>query len=127
MVLEVRSQECVQRLDPFTGGRHVRLVILSVLRREELQRLDVVPEELLSGALRVIRAYTELALFDLACDGVVMNRMLPPDALGEPFFASRAELEAKRLEEVKDAFAPLPVRAWRPDQESRILQPDWQY
>ena len=71
-------------------------------------RLVVTPERMVIDEAR--RAYTELCLFDLASDGVIMNRMLPEDALGEPFFASRAELEAKRLEEVKDAFAPLPVR-----------------
>jgi arsenite-transporting ATPase len=71
-------------------------------------RLVVTPERMVIDEAR--RAYTELCLFDLACDGVVMNRVLPPDALDEPFFAARAELEARRLEEVNEAFAPLPVR-----------------
>ena len=71
-------------------------------------RLVVTPERIVIDEAR--RAYTELALFDLACDGVVMNRMLPPDALGEPFFAHRAEVEAERLEEVEGAFAPMPIR-----------------
>lgn len=71
-------------------------------------RLVVTPERMVIDEAR--RAYTELSLFDLACDLVVMNRMLPEDALGEPFFAQRAELEAERLEEVKEVFAPMPVR-----------------
>jgi len=71
-------------------------------------RLVVTPERMVIDEAR--RAYTELCLFDLACDTVIMNRMLPDDALDEPFFASRAELETKRLDEVKEAFAPIPVR-----------------
>jgi arsenite-transporting ATPase len=71
-------------------------------------RIVVTPERMVIDEAR--RGYTDLCLFDLACDGVVMNRMLPDDALGEPFFASRAKLQAERLEEVRDAFAPLPVR-----------------
>ncbi len=83
-------------------------------------RLVVTPERMVIDEAR--RAYTELCLFDLACDTVVMNRMLPEDALDEPFFASRAELEAERLGEVQDAFAPLPVRVapLRPDEVSGI-------
>lgn len=71
-------------------------------------RLVVNPERMVIDEAR--RAYTELCLFDLACDLVVMNRMLPERALGEPFFAPRAELEAERLEEVRQVFAPMPVR-----------------
>ena len=71
-------------------------------------RLVVTPERMVIDEAR--RAYTELALFDLACDLVVMNRMLPADALDEAFFAHRAVVEAERLEEVKECFAPMPVR-----------------
>jgi arsenite-transporting ATPase len=55
------------------------------------------------------RAYTQLCLFDLAVDAVVMNRLLPPDAAAEPFFRDWARVERERRAEVEAHFAPLPV------------------
>jgi arsenite/tail-anchored protein-transporting ATPase len=70
-------------------------------------RLVVTPERMVIDEAR--RAYTELALFEVACDAVVVNRLLPDDALGEPFFRSFRRVQAERLAEVDSWFSPLPV------------------
>jgi arsenite-transporting ATPase len=72
-------------------------------------RLVVTPERLVIEEAR--RAWTELSLFGLACDGVVLNRLLPEQASGEAFFREQARREADRLREVEALFAPLPVLA----------------
>jgi arsenite-transporting ATPase len=55
------------------------------------------------------RAHTDLALFELSCDAVVMNRLLPPAAAEEDFFRDWGRLQLERLAEVEELFAPLPV------------------
>ena len=70
-------------------------------------RLVVTPERMVIDEAR--RAYTELALFEVACDAVVVNRLLPDAALGEPFFRDWGRLQAERLAEVETLFSPLPV------------------
>jgi len=55
------------------------------------------------------RAFTDLCLFELACDAIVLNRMLPEAARDEAFFADAFRVQAERREEVERAFAPLPV------------------
>jgi len=55
------------------------------------------------------RAYTQLCLFDLAADAVVVNRVLPPDAAAEPFFRDWIRVERERQSEIESHFAPLPV------------------
>lgn len=72
-------------------------------------RLVVTSERMVIDEAR--RAYGELALFDIACDAVVMNRLLPEAARGEPFFREWARVEAERRVEVESLFAPLPVLA----------------
>ena len=54
-------------------------------------------------------AYTELCLFDLAVDAVVMNRMLPAAAADEPFFGEWLERQTDRRAELAAHFAPLPI------------------
>jgi arsenite-transporting ATPase len=56
-----------------------------------------------------LRARTDLALFELAADAVVMNRLLPEHAADEPHFRDWVRLHAERLREVEQRFAPLPV------------------
>jgi arsenite-transporting ATPase len=56
-----------------------------------------------------LRAHTDLALFDLPCDAVVMNRLLPEAAAEQDFFRDWVRLQVERLAEVKELFAPLPV------------------
>jgi arsenite-transporting ATPase len=70
-------------------------------------RIVVTPERMVIDEAR--RAYTDLSLFDLACDAVVMNRLLPEAAASEPFFRDWARLGRERLVEVEEAFAPRPV------------------
>jgi len=55
------------------------------------------------------RAHRDLSLFGLACDAVLLNRLLPPQAEGEPFFRDWMAVQAQRRAEVERTFAPLPV------------------
>ena len=75
--------------------------------RETSVRLVVTPERMVIDEAR--RAFTELSLFDLACDAVVMNRVLPPEAAREDFFREWSLLQDERRREVEDHFAPLAV------------------
>jgi arsenite-transporting ATPase len=70
-------------------------------------RLVVTPERMVIDEAR--RAQTELALFEVACDAVVVNRVLPEDAQGEPFFREWARVQSERLAEIESQFSPLPV------------------
>jgi arsenite-transporting ATPase len=70
-------------------------------------RLVVTPERMVID--EALRARTDLALFELACDAVVMNRLLPADAGDEAHFRDWARLQAERVAEVELRFAPLPV------------------
>ncbi|MEN8161377.1 MAG: TRC40/GET3/ArsA family transport-energizing ATPase [Myxococcota bacterium] len=70
-------------------------------------RLVVTPERMVID--EALRARTDLALFELACDAVVMNRLLPAEAAEEPHFRDWVRLQAERLAEVEQRFAPLPV------------------
>lgn len=84
-------------------------------------RIVLTPERLVID--ESVRAHTDLALFELACDAVVMNRLLPEAAAAEPFFRERAELETERVREVEALFAPLPVlRA--PLAEDEVVGPE---
>jgi arsenite-transporting ATPase len=56
-----------------------------------------------------LRAHTDLALFELPCDAVVMNRLLPGAAAAESFFRDWGRVQAERLAEVEALFAPLRV------------------
>jgi arsenite-transporting ATPase len=70
-------------------------------------RLVVTPERMVID--EALRARTDLALFELRCDAVVMNRLLPEGAAGERYFRDWGRLQAERLAEVETRFAPLPV------------------
>jgi len=70
-------------------------------------RLVVTPERMVIDEAR--RAHTELALFEVACDAVIANRLLPDGALREPFFADWGRMQAERLAEIETLFSPLPV------------------
>ena len=69
-------------------------------------RLVVTPERMVIDEAR--RAFTELSLFELPCDAVVLNRMLPGAAAGEPFFREQARLQEEGRREVGDLCGPLP-------------------
>ncbi len=70
-------------------------------------RIVVTPERMVID--EALRAHTDLALFGLPCDAVVMNRLLPEAAAAEPFFRDWLTLQQERCEEVEDLFAPLPL------------------
>jgi len=70
-------------------------------------RLVVTPERMVIDEAR--RAYTELALFEVGCDAVVMNRLLPEAAASEPFFREWAAVQEERCAEVAQHFDPLPL------------------
>jgi len=70
-------------------------------------RLVVTPERMVIDEAR--RAFTELSLFEVAVDALVMNRLLPEAAAREPFFRDWSALQGRRRREVEALFAPLPV------------------
>jgi len=70
-------------------------------------RLVLTPERMVIDEAR--RAHTDLALFDVACDAVVMNRLLPEAACAEAFFRDWGTLQEERVREVEALFEPLPV------------------
>jgi arsenite-transporting ATPase len=70
-------------------------------------RLVVTPERMVID--EAYRAHTDLALFELRCDAIVMNRLLPEAAAREAFFQDWGRVQAERLAEVEMRFAPLPV------------------
>jgi len=90
-------------------NRRLRALQQRVTGPETSVRMVVTPERLVIEEAR--RAWTELSLFELGCDAVVLNRLLPEAAGSEPFFRERARREADRRREVEELFAPLPVLA----------------
>jgi arsenite-transporting ATPase len=70
-------------------------------------RIVVTPERMVIDEAR--RAYTEFALFEIPCDAVVMNRLLPDEVAGEHFFEHWSRLQEERCREVEEVFSPLPV------------------
>ena len=70
-------------------------------------RIVVTPERMVIH--EALRSHTDLALFELRCDAVVMNRLFPPEAAAEAFFEGWGRWQEDRLAEVGEVFAPLPV------------------
>lgn len=68
-------------------------------------RLVVTPEAMVIDEAR--RALTDLCLFQLASDAVVMNRVYPPEACREPFFHEWGRTQAERKREIEETFAPM--------------------
>ena len=87
--------------------RRLRALRRRVTAPESSVRLVVTPERMIIDEAR--RTFTELSLFELGCDAVVMNRLLPPEAAGEAFFRDWGRLQEERRREVEELFAPLPV------------------
>jgi len=85
---------------------------LTVLRKritdsQTSVRIVVTPERMVIDEAR--RAYTEFALFEIPCDAVVMNRLLPDEVADEDFFQHWSRLQEERCREVEELFAPIPV------------------
>ena len=87
--------------------RKLRLLRRRVCSRDTSVRIVVTPERMVIEEAR--RFFTNLCLFDVACDAIVMNRILPAEAASEDFFRDWGRLQGERLSEVKSLFAPLPV------------------
>jgi len=87
--------------------RRLRALRRRVTSPETSVRLVLTPERIIIDEAR--RTYTELALFEIPCDAVVMNRLLPPEAAGEAYFRAWGRLQDERQREVESVFAPLAV------------------
>lgn len=70
-------------------------------------RLVVTSEKMVIEEAR--RAFTDLCLFGLRCDAVVINRLLPEAAMREPFFQEWGRVQHDRTVAIAEAFAPLRV------------------
>jgi arsenite-transporting ATPase len=85
---------------------------LAVLRKrltdsQTSVRIVVTPERMVIDEAR--RAYTDFALFEIPCDAIVMNRLLPDEVAQEHFFQHWSRLQKERCREVEELFAPLSV------------------
>jgi arsenite-transporting ATPase len=87
--------------------RKLRALRKRVIADSSSVRLVVTPERMVIDEAR--RAFTDLALFEIPCDAVIMNRLLPPVAAREAFFHDWGRLQEERRREVEALFAPLPV------------------
>jgi arsenite-transporting ATPase len=76
-----------------------------LLSNETSVRLVVTPETMVIDEAR--RALTDLCLFQLASDAVVINRLYPEEACREPFFREWGQTQAERRREVEETFAPM--------------------
>ena len=83
-------------------------------------RLVVTPERMVIDEAR--RAFTELALFEVPCDAVIVNRLLPIEAAEDPFYRQAHALQETRLAEIAEHFAPLRVleAGWTPEELSGV-------
>lgn len=68
-------------------------------------RLVMNPERMVIQEAK--RAYTYLQLYGYTVDAAVVNRVLPPDA--GPMMQAYVDAQAGYLDEIHDAFAPMPV------------------
>jgi arsenite-transporting ATPase len=87
--------------------RTLRRLRQRLLHPKTTVRIVLTPERMVIDEAR--RAFRDLSLFEIACDAVVMNRVLPAEAAEEEFFREWAQLQSERLEEVRGHFAPLDV------------------
>lgn len=70
-------------------------------------RLVVNPERMVLKEAQ--RASTYLALFDYPVDGVVLNRVIPPDQATGPFLQEMSRIQQGYRQQVYDTFRPLPI------------------
>lgn len=70
-------------------------------------RLVVNPERMVIKEAQ--RASTYLSLFGYPIDGVVLNRVLPPEAAEGPFLQELARIQQAYRQQVYDLFLPLPI------------------
>ncbi len=70
-------------------------------------RIVATPERMVIDEAR--RAFMELSLFDLRCDAVIMNRLLPKAVGQEDFFHDWWAVQTERRRELEELFAPVRV------------------
>jgi arsenite-transporting ATPase len=70
-------------------------------------RIVVTPERMVIDEAQ--RSFTDFALFEIPCDAVVMNRLLPEAAASEAYFHDWGRLQDERRHEVEALFDPLSV------------------
>lgn len=69
-------------------------------------RMVLNPEKMVINEAR--RALTFLSLFDFGLDGVVVNRLLPPN-IKDPYYGKWREIQTEHMKSIHDAFNPLPI------------------
>ena len=86
----------------------------------KIQGIDVVLEDPAITSVRLVtnaekmvlretqRAFVYFSLHGLTVDGIIVNRVLPPE-IQDPFFANWRDSQASVLEEIETYFAPVPV------------------
>ena len=67
--------------------------------------LVTIPEQM--AVAETVRAAETLSEYDIAVNGVIVNRITPD--YDHPFIQQRRESEQKHLQNLKDCFAPLPI------------------
>ena len=67
-------------------------------------RLVVTPESMVIDEAR--RMLSDLCLFQIPCDAVVLNRWLPEEACREEFFREWGRVQIERRREIEETFAP---------------------
>lgn len=87
--------------------KRLRRVRRRLSQKSTTVRIVLTPERMVIDEAR--RAYTDLSLFDIACDAVVMNRLLPEAAANEEFFREWGRVQGEMREEVVRHFSPLRV------------------
>ena len=78
-----------------------------IVAEDTTVRLVVTTEKMVIEEAR--RAFTDLCLFGLRCDAVVINRLLPEAALREPFYREWGDVQKDRTVSIAEAFAPLRI------------------
>ncbi len=68
-------------------------------------RFVVTPESMVIEEAR--RSLTDLCLFQIAGDAVILNRMLPAEACREDFFREWGRTQLERKREVEEIFSPM--------------------
>jgi arsenite-transporting ATPase len=76
-----------------------------LLSQDTSIRIVLTPESMVIDEAR--RALTDLCLFQISSDAVVLNRMLPEEACREDFFREWGRTQIERKREVEETFAPL--------------------
>ena len=100
------GSEVFRDVDRLLYGRLASIRELLVGGRTSV-RIVVTPERMVID--EAVRAHMDLCLFEVPCDAVVMNRLLPPEAAAEAFFEDWARVQEERCAEVAERFAPLPL------------------